>query len=129
LKGLAALVAATLLVGQCMGNDLDREIRLRPWAMAATWGCRLGLGFVKWARPSFGRLAEDLLLERCELLLEQVELHLRIDITFPQPGILSSKLGDLFGLSDDGFLEVGCDLLEEPRIVDSLQRLHAEFSP
>ena len=85
----------------------------------------LGAAVRSWA--FLRRRTEVLLLKSGELLAEKLELHLRVDVTTAQAGVLSLQPGDFPGLSDGGLLEVGRDLLEGADVGDLLQPRHGSY--
>lgn len=97
---------------------------VRSWAVPATLLGIPVLGVAVGSWPFLRGGAIELLLHGGELLVEEFELHLRVDVTTPQTGYLSLQPGDLLGLSDGGFLEVRGDLLEGRDVGDFLQLRH-----
>lgn len=109
----AADGAETLVFGQSVGHDFNREIGLAPRAVATMWFLLFGVGSIGVAEPFLRGVSVELLLHRCELFFEEVEFHLGVDVLAPQSGNFNLEFCDLLGLSNGRCFEVALHHAEE----------------
>ena len=109
-----------------MGHRRDRQEGLRLGAVAAAGRLQSLLAdfSILWALLR-GR-GEDLLPERLDLLLQEVELELGGDTFTTKLGDLDLELGDGLLLGNDGLLEEDGGLLQRVNVPDLLQPWHAQ---
>ena len=89
-EGLAANGAGTVLLCESVDHLFDGQIRLAFGTVAAAWFLGLVGSDLLVARSSLGGFAEDHSLHGGELFLEELELHLRIDILTSETSVFGA---------------------------------------